>query len=453
MASRAALLTRPGEVVRIASGAPPARPSGAGARPDGVRRKLAVWLRSQAVNAVRAALLIRPFAPGEFGTGAASPSKVHIGAANRLMTQLRSLVIRNARQQQAASRAAVRAPSRVPLDRAARVKEEGTAIVATTERFWEFYWHIFGQRQTTIAPRLLAADRIALDCYQYTYGGLGKARSIPSPAPFSYMESGLGPATFRRGVRVSRLGRLPNPFPLVKLPYHRLVCPWTLGAIPHEVAHNLQADLGLWLAIPKVVYQRLRQAGVPAEVARVWMRWHKEIFADLLGVLLIGPAFIGSLMDVVGKSPELVAAFSPKGVHPTPYLRVLIDLELLQRMRFAEEARAFRRAWLALYPPSRAQGMPEALRRSFVPACRLVVEIMCFTAWPQLGNKALAEVVAFRPQDQAVVREAAGRLAKGEDPGIVPERFLIAATRHAVDHKLAPPHVISRHFYQALGRR
>ena len=36
-----------------------------------------------------------------------------------------------------------------------------------------------------------------------------------------------------------------NPFPLVQLPYHRLVNPWTLGAVMHEVSHNLQTDLGL----------------------------------------------------------------------------------------------------------------------------------------------------------------------------------------------------------------
>jgi hypothetical protein len=59
------------------------------------------------------------------------------------------------------------------------------------------------------------------------------------------MESGTGPATFRRGVAMRKLLSLPNPFPLVKLPYSRLVTPWTLGAIPHEIGHNLQSDLSL----------------------------------------------------------------------------------------------------------------------------------------------------------------------------------------------------------------
>jgi hypothetical protein len=446
--SDGSMLVRPGERAAVTFGAPVAA-SARSVAPDALRR----WLRGQAVNAERAWLLIRPFRRGEFGAGAAAPSPVHLAAANRLMERLRRLVVGNIRAQAAASAAAERRPDRAALDHATRVKEQGVAIVATTERFWEFYWQMFGQRQTSVGARLLAADRIALDCYQYAYGGLGRARSIPSPAPFSYMESGLGPATFRRNVRIGRLGRLPNPFPLVKLPYHRLVCPWTLGAIPHEVAHNLQADLGLWLAIPKAVYRRLRKADVEPAVARIWMRWHKEIFADLTGVLLIGPAFVGSLMDVVGKGPEAVAAFDPRGVHPTPFLRVLINLELLRRIGFPAEARNYRRAWLGLYPSSRAQAIPAELRRSFVRASRIVIDVMCFTRWPQLGDKPLAGVVAFRPQDRAVTLEAARRLARGVDPGIVPERFLIAAAREAIDRRLAPPHLISRHFYEALGRR
>jgi hypothetical protein len=52
-----------------------------------------------------------------------------------------------------------------------------------------------------------------------------------------------------------------------------------------------------------------------------------------------------------------------------------------------------------------------------------------------------------------MVEEAAGRLAAGVDPGIVPERFLIAAARVALDRRLARPGVISQNFYDALERR
>jgi hypothetical protein len=45
------------------------------------------------------------------------------------------------------------------------------------------------------------------------------------------------------------------------------------------------------------------------------------------------------------------------------------------------------------------------------------------------------------------------RLAKGIDPGVVPERFLIGAVRVAVDRRLAPPDVLMRNFYLELSRR
>lgn len=444
MSGPGSMLLGKGQGVRLRFAAPPSP-----AIPE-----LAHWLDSQAVNAARAAVMIRPFGRDEFGTDAASPSPAHLAAVNRTIAKLRHLLVGAARTQAKAGGAALAAPSRDTLDDASRAKEAETLAVAAIEKVWQFYRDIFEQRTTRFAARLLACDRIALDCYQYVYGGLGRARSIPSPAPFSYMESGSGPATFRRAVPLSRLGRLPNPFPLVKLPYHRLVAPWTLGAVPHEVGHNLQADLGLWQTIPRRFAEVLARDGVPSPVVRIWIRWHKEIFADLIGVLLIGPAFVHSLMDVVGRSPEAVTAFSPAAVHPTPFLRTLLDLELLARMEFAPEAAALRQAWLALHPPARARArMPAALLHSFERASRRVVEIVAFTPYPELGDRALAEVVSFRRQDLAVAGEAAERLARGEDPGIVPERFLIVAARLALRRRHAPPGRIAQHFFDALGRR
>ena len=164
---------------------------------------------------------------------------------------------------------------------------------------------------------------------------------MPAPPPFCYMRTGFGPSTYKRGIRLKRLGRELNPFPLVQLPSHRLVNPWTLGAILHEVSHNLQTDLGLSRAVPLAIGRRLLRAGLGMEIAKVWVRWNRETFADLSAVLLGGPAVVASLMDVVGRAPQISLFFSPTGVHPTPYLRVLMSVELLRRMGFKEEAEKF----------------------------------------------------------------------------------------------------------------
>lgn len=442
------------EAVEIVYPAPVVASAPRAAAPEGsARRALNDWLRSQAVNAVRSTDLLRDFADAEFGTGAASPSSAHIHATNRFVGRMRAVLARNAAALRAAAAAARREPTRAALDRVTALKEEGAGMISQAEKIWHFYWEIFNQRQTRMAPRLLAADRIALDCYQYVYQGLGRARPIPSPPPFAYLEAGQGPATYRRGVRLAKLGFFENPFPVVKLPDHRLVSPWTLGAIPHEVAHNLQNDLGLWMAVPRRLLRVLKSAGLPREVYRTWVRWQKEIFADLMSVLLMGPAYLGSIMDVVGRSAAATVAWSPQAVHPTPFLRVLINLELLSRMGFVADAHAYRRAWLTLYPLSRVRPIPAEMRRHFHRALKLTVDVLCDTPYPQLGGRTLRGVVAFRPQDQVVAIEAAHRLARGADPGIIPERFMLAAVRHAFDRKLAAPETLAENFYAALGRR
>jgi hypothetical protein len=333
------------------------------------------------------------------------------------------------------------------------LKEHAHNWVQAVERIWDFYFELFGQRQGQYAEWLLGCDRIAMDCYQVAYTGLGTARSIPAPPPFCYMRTGFGPATFRRGIPLKRLGKKLNPFPLVQLPYHRLVNPWTLGAVLHEVSHNLQSDLGLSRDVPRSVALRLLRSGCSRTVASIWTRWNREMFADMSALLLGGPGVVPSIMDVVGRGPETVLTFNPSGVHPTPYFRMFINFELLRRIGFPEEAEQYRRAWIRIYPDPGAGSIPRAMLDSFSHANALAVDAMCFQPYPSLGNKSLAQVIRFEPKDQKMIEEAAGRVAAGVDPGIIPERFLIGAARVALDRRLARPGVITKNFYQELARR
>ena len=312
---------------------------------------------------------------------------------------------------------------------------------------------MFGQRQSVFGTWLLSCDRIAQHCYQAAYTGLGQARSIPTPPPFCYMRTGFSPATFRRGIPLRRLGLKLNPFPLIQIPYHRLVNPWTLGAILHEVSHNLQNDLGLARLIPQRIGQTLLRAGCGRAVAAVWSRWNRETFADLSALLLGGPAVVASLMDIIGRSPETVKTFNPRGPHPTPYLRAFLSIELLRRLGFAEHADQYRRLWMRMYPNPRSGTIPAAILDSFPTVCRLVVDAICFQPYEPLGNKTYAEVIPFGMKEQQMIREAAGRLASGTDPGIIPERYLIGAARMAMDRKLASPEAITQAFYHELTRR
>ena len=142
-------------------------------------------------------------------------------------------------------------------------------------------------------------------------------------------------------------------------------------------------------------------------------------------LLLGGPEVIGSLMDVVGRSPAAVFAYNARAPHPTPYLRTLISVELLRRMGFAEKAERYRRAWVGIYPPPPSGAMPPGLLETFPTACRLAVDAMCFRPYPSLGDKSLAQVVCFNEKDRRMTescRPPRCRRRSGDCAGSVPDR-------------------------------
>jgi len=171
------------------------------------------------------------------------------------------------------------------------------------------------------------------------------------------------------------------------------------------------------------------------------------------GLLLGGSTIVGSLMDVIGRGPVTTITFSPSGVHPTPYLRGLVSCELLGRMGFPRRAERYRRMWRRIYPNPGAANLPPLLLSSFEKACPVVVNAICFEPYEELGGKSLAQVIPYGPKEDLMVEEAARRLAAGNDPGIIPARFLIGAARRALERRLTRPGAIARNFYRELARR
>lgn len=411
------------------------------------------FVGGQAVNVRRHLDALRDFTREEFGPSPARPTEGHVQAVNALLARLRRPLDRAVRDVERASAQSRSAGAGARLETVLELKSRAHDWVRATERVWDFYFELFGQRQGAYGDWLLACDRIALDCYQHVFMHLGSPRSIPAPPPFSYMRTGFSPATYRRNIPLRKLGRQLNPFPLVQLPYHRLVNPWTMGAILHEVSHNLQNELQLERSVPLAILRGVRRAGLPDSVGQVWTRWNREIFGDMVGCMLGGEAFVASLMDVIGRAPAQALAYSPHGVHPTPYLRTFLSTELLRRMGFGESGSAYAKAWRRLYPDTAASTIPAEVMGTWPAAVRAVVDAVCYTRFPSLGDKALREVILFEPRHQQMIEEAAGRLARGVDPGVVPERFLIGAVRTAVDRRLAAPATLMRHFYLDLSRR
>jgi hypothetical protein len=434
---------------------PAPRAGHATAAPAGQRERtlLRRWVYIQRINLHRHADSLRAFAKDEFGTGAAAPSVAHVEAVNAFIGQFRSRLQEAARWVDAAVTMAEREPTsarlRVLLDRKDSI---GTSVLYA-EGIWDFYFDLFVQRLSAFGERLLAVDRIAANCYEDLYIGIGAAQPTPRLLPFSYASSGFGPATYRRGVPIRRLRHHPNLFPLIMLPQHRLDNPWAMSSVLHEVSHNLQADLKMWDVMPGLLYRRLTSERVPDQVAAIWAAWHKEVTADMYALILGGPPAVESLMDVVGRSARATLTFTPGGVHPTPYLRVFISLILLRRMGFRATAAALGRVWRHLYPEGGRGLIPDPLLRTFDAAAESVVDTIVFRPHPQFGGKSLIQAVPFGPDQLAVLKVAGQRLAQGQDPGSIPLRFMIGAARFAIDKRLAAPQAITDNFYRTLGRR
>jgi hypothetical protein len=410
------------------------------------------WVNIQSINVARQAKALRPFTREEFGNSVAAPSEQHIAAVNRLTEKFRHQLLSQARWVDEAAQKARKNPSAANLQLLLERKQKASERILYLEGIWDFYFDMFVQRLSKFGERLRAIDRISVNCYEKVYGGLGSPKPLPQLLPFSYADSGFSPYTIRRDVPIQKLQRNPNLFPLIVIPQHRLDNVWALSSVLHEVSHNLQADLGLWNVMPTQIYQRLTTEGkIPPAVAKTWAHWHKEMMADMFALELGGPAAVESLMDVVGRSPKATMAFNPIAPHPTPYLRVLINLILMKRLGMKEMATNLQKVWQRLYP--KVTDIPPEFMKSFYPAAELAVDTMVFKPYQELGNKSIAQVINFGPVQVDLIQQAGRRLAKGEDAGTIPVRLMISAARFALDTQLASPQKITENFYRILGRR
>lgn len=298
-------------------------------------------------------------------------------------------------------------------------------------RAFGMFFEVFSQRGSAFAPALAAHDVIAEDCYAAVRGAAPLVFRGPLLKPLTYMEHGYSPATTRRGIALTRLLGEPNPFPLIRIPWDR-DNPWQ-AVFLHEVAHNLQADLGLWDETQGAVTRRFERAGTDPLVGAIYRRWHKEIFADLAALLLGGPAAAWGMMDFLAHPAPKTMTYKPGGAHPTGYLRVLILAEMLARMGFLRDSTRLAGVWKGLYRPEEGHRMPEALILSAPRAVGAVVDEIAFQTRSALAHRALADVIPFTREDERAIRIGARALARGQVPAHLPPRFLVSASRYAID--------------------
>jgi hypothetical protein len=372
-----------------------------------------------------------------------APTAAHFAAANRRLATIDRQVAQRLAFLEARWR---RESAEHVLVYIALVERE----IDRARRTFGMLFEVFSQRGTTFAPTLAAYDAIAADCYAASRRQVPEVLRSPPLQPLSYMEHGYSPATTRRGVALARLMGDTNPFPLIRIPWDR-DNPWQ-SVFLHEVAHNLQADLGLWQENQDALLARLLGHRDGRRVAPVYRRWHKEIFADLAALLLGGPAAAWGMLEFLAHPSSKVLAYRPGGPHPTGYLRGLILAEMLSRMDFPGEAARVRQVWKSLYRPRQGHRIPPALLETASTIIPAVVDEIAFQARLNLAQRALADVITFGHADEREIRRGARALGRGTVPVNLPPRFLVSASFYAVGQGV-PARSLSEMVIEHLAKR
>lgn len=369
-----------------------------------------------------------------------APTPGHFAAANRRLDQ----ISRQARQRYAQLAAGWRdRPAAQTLIDVALVERE----LDRARRAYGLFFEVFAQRGTVFAPALSAHDAIAIDCYAAVRQAAPRIFAAPVLKPLCYMEHGFSPATMRRGVTLARLLGEPNPFPLIRIPWDR-EHPWQ-AVFLHEVAHNLQADLGVWQENREGVVRRVLGASRHRLLATIYGRWHKEIFADLAAILLGGPAAAWGMAEFLANPAPRVLTYRPGGAHPTAYLRALILAEMLRRMGFGRDAARMAQVWRTLYDRGSPQRLPAVLLHSAGSLIPQVVDEIAFQTRRNLAQRALVDIIRFGREEQAAILQGARFLMQGRPAQVrLPPRFLVSAASYALAQGRMPPEQLSQ---QVIG--
>ena len=327
-----------------------------------------------------------------------------------------------------------------------------SAVVAA-QRAWSFFREKLDLRTAVnVKDNLRLADIVAIDCYDTVCRvALDKgfiANDAVREPPLTYLTPDFSPMTWPRGSRPNdgQSESLPGqklPIPVIELPWDQIQNPWELLAIHHEVAHDIEADLGLRADLTSALKTQLqKQTDITPERQRRWAGWQSEILADLVAMQLGGPAFAEMLMNFLLLPADKVTTIVLGDEHPNHYLRIQLlvaDIRIMAQQAIADpqfstrlQAHATRieTLWSSLYAAT------DSLT-PYMPDFPAVIGALMDTVLPSLGNQmTLRQLIPYASQHDADIRQAADIFAAGSQV-----TFPMAARHAAAAARLAASQV------------
>lgn len=213
--------------------------------------------------------------------------------------------------------------------------------VTLVRRLWRWFADKYDQRDVEPGRTVLpAADEVVWAVHAEAHRAAG-AQSVP-PAPLPFLEEVETPEAVPRDeplrelrpdrfddVLAAALARL--PVPVVGLPTAVAATPWMLVLLGHEVGHHLLYDLAPARQLVGDVGVRV-QAAVGGAAGQRWRAWSQEEFADLSGLVSMGPALIPSLLPYeLGGERHLLDR--GRGRYPAPVVRFALLAQMCRLLQ------------------------------------------------------------------------------------------------------------------------
>jgi hypothetical protein len=209
---------------------------------------------------------------------------------------------------------------------------------------YDTYADVLTQRHSPeLGPALAGCDALAWDAIYRNHPAL----SAVEP-PLVYCDRGFGASTLREGV--SFPDKIPNPLPLIQIPYSRLKEKHNLTSILHEAGHEAMVRLDLVRTLPRALSVALSRAGAPEEIARLYSLWTAEIGPDFWTFCLSGLAQPATVKEILALPRSHVFRISWIDPHPPPYLRVLLSVQWCRQVWGRGLWDKWEREWKDLYP-------------------------------------------------------------------------------------------------------
>jgi len=344
----------------------------------------------------------------------------------------------------------------------ARIAAETRSLKRASETL---VWIATQRDHAKYSAPLAAADRLATACYGPLVSFAGHHFTTPDRAPVSFVAARerLDLRTFPAAGLTAIA--LPDVFP------DRL-SGWAMVA--HEVGRDfLESVQGLkWevrnrFGLPDRYPVPFASRGYLSEdeVLLPFGPWLEVLFGDLVGSLLLGPAYAQALAQLLAnpRNPSAVASVgvSSDGSHysnqPPAQLRMAVAVAVMDDLGEEEEQQRIWRSWnerhgwpQAMYLPTRVEGWIEAPMSAFSEMAEQVADLMLLEPLGALGDRSLDGVsgLAYSDLQQSAVDQVKAVALAGGDGSATDPRALLAGVLSAEQEA---PHR-SRDLLRWLGR-